>query len=116
MIPTPMMSTNQGMAGCPCATTMNNGGNAASGGGSTGGNSSTMNGSPGAGGIGIGVINMNANGGAYNDDTQTSNAETLLSSNAKFQAISAIAVAQDGVINVADQGKMDIVIFFSVFI
>lgn len=40
-----------------------------------------------------------------NEDATTSNAETLLSSNARFQAISAIAVAQDGVINIADQGK-----------
>lgn len=42
---------------------------------------------------------------ANNDDTHGNNAETLLSSNAKFQAISAIAVSQDGVINVADQGN-----------
>lgn len=40
------------------------------------------------------------------DDSQTNSAETLLSSNARFQAISAIAVSQDGVINVADQGKL----------
>lgn len=39
------------------------------------------------------------------DDSPPSNAETLLSSNAKFQAISAIAITQDGVINLADQGK-----------
>lgn len=44
--------------------------------------------------------------GTMNDDGTLSNAETLLSSNARFQAISAIAVAQDGVINVADQGKL----------
>lgn len=31
--------------------------------------------------------------------------ETILSSNIRFQSISAIAVAQDGVINVADQGE-----------
>lgn len=42
------------------------------------------------------------------EDTTTSNAETLLSSNARFQSISAIAVAQDGVINVADQGSLHI--------
>lgn len=42
------------------------------------------------------------------DDAQTSGAETLLSSNARFQAISAIAVTQDGVINVADQGEFGI--------
>lgn len=45
------------------------------------------------------------NGNPLNDDGTTSNAETLLSSNARFQAISAITVAQNGVINVADQGK-----------
>ena len=44
-------------------------------------------------------------GGTINEDGTLSNAETLLSSNARFQAISAIAVAQDGVINVADQGE-----------
>ncbi|XP_043066038.2 teneurin-a isoform X3 [Drosophila bipectinata] len=49
-------------------------------------------------------------GGAatLNDDGTLSNAETLLSSNARFQAISAIAVAQDGVINVADQGSLHV--------
>lgn len=31
--------------------------------------------------------------------------ETILSSNTKFMAISALSVAQDGVINVADQGE-----------
>ncbi|KAL9882896.1 teneurin-a transmembrane protein isoform 4-T5 [Glossina fuscipes fuscipes] len=45
---------------------------------------------------------------ALNDDGTLSNAETLLSSNARFQAISAIAVAQDGVINVADQGSLHV--------
>lgn len=34
----------------------------------------------------------------------TSNAETLLSSNAKFQAISALTVSPDGVLHIADQG------------
>uniref|UniRef100_A0A8W7P5S7 Tox-GHH domain-containing protein n=1 Tax=Anopheles coluzzii TaxID=1518534 RepID=A0A8W7P5S7_ANOCL len=34
--------------------------------------------------------------------------ETILSSNIRFQSISAIAVAQDGVINVADQGSLRI--------
>lgn len=34
----------------------------------------------------------------------TSNAETLLSSNAKFQTISALSVSPDGVLNIADQG------------
>ncbi|XP_046803493.1 teneurin-a isoform X2 [Lucilia cuprina] len=46
--------------------------------------------------------------GTMNDDGTLSNAETLLSSNARFQAISAIAVAQDGVINVADQGSLHV--------
>lgn len=41
---------------------------------------------------------------AAGGDEGLSNAETMLSSNAKFQAISAIAVSQDGVINVADRG------------
>lgn len=40
----------------------------------------------------------------YGEET-TSNAETLLSSNAKFQSISALSVSPDGVLNVADQGK-----------
>ncbi|XP_055911433.1 teneurin-a isoform X2 [Eupeodes corollae] len=47
-------------------------------------------------------------GGTINEDGTLSNAETLLSSNARFQAISAIAVAQDGVINVADQGSLHV--------
>ncbi|XP_011183401.2 teneurin-a isoform X2 [Zeugodacus cucurbitae] len=50
----------------------------------------------------------NSMGGAMNDDGTLSNAETLLSSNARFQAISAISVAQDGVINVADQGSLHV--------
>lgn len=33
---------------------------------------------------------------------------TILSSQAKFQAISALAVSQDGVVHVADQGKQKI--------
>ncbi|XP_044748405.1 teneurin-a isoform X3 [Coccinella septempunctata] len=41
-------------------------------------------------------------------DELTSNAETLLSSNAKFQAISALTVSPDGVLNVADQGSLHI--------
>lgn len=49
--------------------------------------------------------NNNNNNNNSNEDGTLSNAETLLSSNARFQAISAIAVAQDGVINIADQGK-----------
>lgn len=51
------------------------------------------------------AFNFNMNNGAYNDGLPANNGDTLLSSNAKFQAISAIAVSQDGVINVADQGK-----------
>lgn len=67
--------------GCPCASvTINNSGSS-----------------------GISSGGSSANAFIYDDPT-TSNAETLLSSNAKFQSISAIAVAQDGVINVADQG------------
>lgn len=50
------------------------------------------------------AFNINTNNGAYNDGSVANSADTLLSSNAKFQAISAIAVSQDGVINVADQG------------
>lgn len=74
-----------GGGGCPCASiTINN-----------------LN-SNGGGAAAIGGSNS-ANAFAYDDPT-TSNAETLLSSNAKFQSISAIAVSQDGVINVADQG------------
>lgn len=50
------------------------------------------------------AFNININNGAFNDGSVANSADTLLSSNAKFQAISAIAVSQDGVINVADQG------------
>ncbi|XP_055389787.1 teneurin-a isoform X2 [Condylostylus longicornis] len=78
-------------------------------GGSSGGNptmsssiSSNNNGGSGSGNSN----NMFSN--FFNEDGTQSNAETLLSSNAKFQAISAIAVAQDGVINVADQGSLHI--------
>lgn len=39
-------------------------------------------------------------------DVTTSNAETLLSSNARFQAISALTVSPGGVLHVADQGKV----------
>lgn len=64
------------------------------------------------------AFNININNGAYNDGTAANSADTLLSSNAKFQAISAIAVSQDGVINVADQGTYETVyshirLFFS---
>lgn len=48
------------------------------------------------------AFNMNAGGF---DGSALNSGDPLLSSNAKFQAISAIAVSQDGVINVADQGK-----------
>lgn len=41
-----------------------------------------------------------------NDDTSTGN--TLLSSNSKFTAISALAVSPDGVLHVADQGSLKI--------
>lgn len=84
-----MATTTTTMTGCPCAVN-------AVGGGAITGNGNTIGSSTGS---------MGGNsGGAYSDDATTSNAETLLSSNAKFQAISAIAVTQDGVINVADQG------------
>lgn len=62
------------------------------------------------GGIGGGIVTAGQPGAAGQppaaDEAQTSGAETLLSSNARFQAISAIAVTQDGVINVADQGRL----------
>lgn len=48
---------------------------------------------------------FNMNGGGF-DGSALNAGDPLLSSNAKFQAISAIAVSQDGVINVADQGKI----------
>uniref|UniRef100_A0A1Y1LMI1 Tenascin-like protein n=2 Tax=Photinus pyralis TaxID=7054 RepID=A0A1Y1LMI1_PHOPY len=38
----------------------------------------------------------------------TSNAETLLSSNARFQAISALTVSPNGVLHIADQGSLHI--------
>lgn len=41
-------------------------------------------------------------------DVTTSNAETLLSSNAKFQSISALTVSPGGVLHVADQGSLHI--------
>ncbi|XP_057656218.1 teneurin-a isoform X3 [Diorhabda carinulata] len=43
-----------------------------------------------------------------NAEETTSNAETLLSSNARFQAISALAVSPGGVLYVADQGSLHI--------
>jgi hypothetical protein len=43
-----------------------------------------------------------------NTDETTSNAETLLSSNARFQAISALTVSPGGVLHVADQGSLHI--------
>ncbi len=85
-----MMATTTTMTGCPCAVNV-------VGGGAITGNGNT---------IGSCAGSMGGNSGTqYSDDATTSNAETLLSSNAKFQAISAIAVTQDGVINVADQGE-----------
>jgi teneurin len=41
-------------------------------------------------------------------DEPTSNAETLLSSNAKFQTISSLTVSPSGVLHVADQGSLHI--------
>lgn len=93
--PMMMMAPTTTVTGCPCAVNV-------VGGGAVTGNGNT---------IGSGTGSMGGNSGAYSDDATTSNAETLLSSNAKFQAISAIAVTQDGVINVADQGEFSI--FFS---
>lgn len=90
-----MMATTTTMTGCPCAVN-------AVGGGAITGNGNT---------IGSVTGSMGGNSGAYTDDATTSNAETLLSSNAKFQAISAIAVTQDGVINVADQGEFSYYFF-----
>lgn len=55
------------------------------------------------------AFNMNA---ASFDGSALNSGDPLLSSNAKFQAISAIAVSQDGVINVADQGKFERVFLF----
>lgn len=48
----------------------------------------------------------------FSNNKKDSNAKTtveaILSSNTKFQAISAISVAQDGVVNIADQGMIAI--------
>lgn len=86
MMMTPSSSTSSGtqsITPCTCA-------------------SATMNGAAGT----TFNINMNGgNGGGANADSSAQYGGTLLSSNAKFQAVSAIAVSQDGVINVADQGK-----------
>lgn len=54
----------------------------------------------------------NVGGSSSYEDSIQRDAETLLSSNARFQSISAIAVAQDGVINVADQGEFFLRFFF----
>lgn len=43
-----------------------------------------------------------------NTEETTSNAETLLSSNARFQAISALTVSPNSVLHVADQGSLHI--------
>lgn len=51
------------------------------------------------------VLNQNTPGN-YNEDSQAQTGDMLLSSNARFQSISAIAVSQDGIINIADQGKL----------
>lgn len=81
MMMTPSTSAGtQSTTPCPCA-------------------SATMNGAAGS------AFNINMNGGGTNADSSAQYGETLLSSNTKFQAVSAIAVSQDGVINVADQGK-----------
>ncbi|XP_050083154.1 teneurin-a isoform X2 [Anopheles aquasalis] len=49
-----------------------------------------------------------AGGGAGAGSGTAPGADTVLSSSIRFQSISAIAVAQDGVINVADQGSLRI--------
>ncbi|XP_063706613.1 teneurin-a isoform X5 [Culicoides brevitarsis] len=55
---------------------------------------------------------VNAGTAAFNNNKKDNGgkvtSETILSSNTKFQAISAIAVAQDGVVNIADQGSLHI--------
>lgn len=55
---------------------------------------------------------VNAGTAAFNNNKKDNSGkvtlETILSSNTKFQAISAIAVAQDGVVNIADQGKLNL--------
>lgn len=84
-------------SGCSCAPGIYNISGLSIGSSATGIIGTNIN--PVAGGIQVGAAG--GNGG----DEATSNAETLLSSNAKFQAISAIAVSQDGVINVADRGE-----------
>lgn len=63
-------------------------------------NIGTVSGSPAS------IINnaCSCSGGNYEDANINNSDSPLLSSNAKFHSISAIAVAQDGVINVADQG------------
>nr|XP_029713903.1 teneurin-a isoform X3 [Aedes albopictus] len=43
------------------------------------------------------------------EDSSSVQPETILSSNVRFQAVSAIAIAQDGIINIADQGSLRIV-------
>ncbi|XP_038105737.1 teneurin-a isoform X4 [Culex quinquefasciatus] len=50
----------------------------------------------------------NSNSRNRKEDISGTQPETILSSNIKFQAISAIAVAQDGIINIADQGSLRI--------
>lgn len=59
---------------------------------------------------------VNAGTAAFNNNKKDNSGkvmlETILSSNTKFQAISAIAVAQDGVVNIADQGKFSLFFFY----
>jgi hypothetical protein len=61
------------------------------------------------------VCNSNGNyassSGKSGGKDETKFSETILSSNIKFQAISAIVVAQDGVVNVADQGRTQFLCF-----
>lgn len=79
---TPMMMMMATTTGCPCAPSQQHSSN-----------------------VGVPTSAYGTSVTANTDDSQANNVETLLSSNAKFQAISAIAVSQDGVINVADQGN-----------
>lgn len=62
-------------------------------------NAANAAGSNGSGG-GAGIAGSNRN--YFNNDETV---DTIVSSNTRFQAISAISVAQDGVVHVADQGR-----------
>lgn len=92
---------NNVMSNCPCIYNVGTTAASSTNGGIDGSISSSSNYNN------IGLDNAGSNSGGrnnFNEDLTTRNAETLLSSSAKFIAISAIAIAQDGVINIADQG------------